>query len=57
MYQEFEGRSRSGSMGLIGSGPPRPDTRRLGEGKRPPESDGPVASSASVESNGGILIG
>ena len=47
----------SPSFHLTNSGPPRPDTLWEGEGARPPESDGPVASRALTESSGGLRIG
>ena len=52
--KEIEGRSSSDSIGLISSGPPRPDTLRPGEGVWPQEGDGPVATGASAESCGGM---
>ena len=55
VYKELEDRSRSNSMGLASSGPPRPDTLRHGEVDWPTGSDGPVASGASVESSGGMM--
>ncbi len=53
-YAGLESRSWSNSIGLPSSGPPRQDTLRPGEGKWSPESDGPLASGASAESNGGM---
>ena len=49
--------AEANSIGVTSSGPPRQDTLRPGEGERPPESDGPLASRASAESSGGLRIG
>ena len=49
--------AEANSIGVTSSGPPRQDTLRPGEGERPPESDGPLASRASAESSGGWRIG
>ena len=49
--------AEANGMSLASSGLPRRDTLRPGEGKRRTESDGRVASGASVESSGGMMMG